>query len=190
MEASIATYGYAGIFVGTFLEGETTVVLGGIFSKLGYLDLRKVIFWAFLGTFAGDFTFFALGRVFGRSIIERFRFLKEKVPRANAVIRKYGNPIVFLVRFLVGIRGLVLLLLGCTDMKIRKFLLLSTANSLIWSVGIALLGYVFGKILYVFIHHIQTYEYYAMPAIVAVVLIAVVIYRHIVKEREKAYGDQ
>lgn len=190
MEASIARYGYVGIFIGTFLEGETTVVLGGIFSKLGYLDLRKVIFWAFLGTLAGDFTFFALGRFFGRAIIERFRFLRARVPLANAIMLKYGNPIVFLVRFLVGIRGLVLLLLGCTDMRIRKFLLLSTANSLLWSIGISLLGYAFGKILYVFIHHIQKYEYYAMPAIVILVLIVAVIYRHIVKEREKAYGDQ
>jgi len=35
MEAYIAKYVYIGVFVGTFLEGETTVLLGGIFSKLG-----------------------------------------------------------------------------------------------------------------------------------------------------------
>ena len=63
MEAYVAKYGYIGIFIGTFVEGETTVLLGGIFSRLQYMDLNRVILWAFLGTFVGDCTFFSLGRL-------------------------------------------------------------------------------------------------------------------------------
>ena len=37
MEEYIARYGYIAIVIGTFFEGETTVLLGGIFSKLHYI---------------------------------------------------------------------------------------------------------------------------------------------------------
>ena len=77
MEEYIARYGYIAIVIGTFFEGETTVLLGGIFSKLHYMKLDYVMVWAFLGTFAGDCTFFLLGRVFGRNIIDRHDFLQQ-----------------------------------------------------------------------------------------------------------------
>ena len=35
-----ARLGYVGVLIGTFLEGETTILLAAIFAKLGYLKLR------------------------------------------------------------------------------------------------------------------------------------------------------
>ena len=58
MEETIARLGYVGVLIGTFLEGETTILLAAIFAKLGYLTLKPVIFWSFIGTFLGDCSFF------------------------------------------------------------------------------------------------------------------------------------
>jgi len=189
MEAYIAEYGYIGIFAGTFFEGETTVLLGGIFSKLGYMNIEKVILWAFLGTFAGDCTFFSIGRIFGKNIIERYEFLRSKVPLANKIMKKYGNFIIFIIRFLVGIRAIILLLMGCTNIKLSKFILFNLINSALWSILVSLTGYIFGKVVYVFVSDIRKYEEYTIPAILIGVTILIMIYRHIVKEREKSYGD-
>lgn len=189
MEAYIAKYGYIGIFAGTFFEGETTVLLGGIFSKLGYMNIEKVILWAFLGTFAGDCTFFSIGRIFGKNIIERYEFLRSKVPLANKIMKKYGNFIIFIIRFLVGIRAIILLLMGCTNIKLSKFILFNVINSALWSILVSLTGYIFGKVVYVFVSDIRKYEEYTIPAILIGVTILIMIYRHIVKEREKSYGD-
>jgi len=190
MEAYIAKYGYIGIFVGTFLEGETTVLLGGIFSKLGYMNIEKVILWAFLGTFAGDCTFFSIGRIFGKNIIEKYEFLRSKVPLANKIIKKYGHFIIFMIRFLVGIRAIILLLLGCTNIKLSRFLLFNMINSILWSILVTSIGYVFGKVVYVFVSDIKKYEEFIIPAVLIGVMILIMAYRHIVKEREKSYGDQ
>ena len=190
MEAYIAKYGYIGIFVGTFLEGETTVLLGGIFSKLGYMNIEKVMLWAFLGTFAGDCTFFSIGKIFGKNIIEKYEFLRSKVPLANKIIKKYGNFIIFIIRFLVGIRAIVLLLLGCTNIKLSKFLLFNMVNSALWSILVSVTGYVFGKVVYVFVSDIKKYEEYIISAVLIGVMVLIIIYRHIVKEKEKSYGDQ
>ena len=63
VEAWIMQYGYIGVAIGTFFEGEATLLLGGVFSKLGYLNLSKVVAYACTGTFVGDCTFFFLGKL-------------------------------------------------------------------------------------------------------------------------------
>jgi membrane protein DedA with SNARE-associated domain len=191
VEAYIAKYGYIGIFIGTFLEGETTVLLGGIFSKLGYMSVWVVMLYAFAGTFAGDCTFFAIGRFFGKNIVERFAFIRSKVPLANNVIRKNGNFIIFSIRFLVGIRAVILILLGCTNLKMGKFLTFSVLNSIAWSILISIIGFAFGEVVLVFVSDIKKYESIIVPVVLVLVAMLILIYRHIVKEKEKkAYGNE
>jgi len=190
MEAYIAKYGYIGIFIGTFFEGETTVLLGGIFSRLQYMDLNRVILWAFLGTFVGDCTFFSLGRLYGRNIIERYEFLRSKIPLANRIIRKHGKFIIFITRFLVGIRAVILVLLGCTDIRLARFIVFNAVNSLVWSILITSIGYLFGNVVYVFVSDMNRYQNYIIPITLIAVTVLIVIYRHIMQEKEKSYGDE
>ena len=190
MDAYLAHYGYIAIVVGTFLEGETTVLIGGIFSKLRYMELNRVMIAAFTGTMLGDCTFFFLGKYLGRNLIEKYEFLRSRIPLANRIIKRYGNCILFLVRFFVGVRGIILLLLGCTDIKKRTFFLYSTLSALLWSVVISLIGYVFGEVVYIFANDVRKYELYIVPAVLAGAFLLILIYRHVVKEREeKSYGN-
>lgn len=62
MESLIENYGYLAIVIGTFLEGETILVLGGFTAHQGYLALPRVILAAFAGSLCGDQLFFYLGR--------------------------------------------------------------------------------------------------------------------------------
>ncbi len=54
----IENYEYAAILIGTFLEGETILVLAGLAAHQGYLVLTWVILAAFLGSLGGDQLFF------------------------------------------------------------------------------------------------------------------------------------
>ena len=63
IEYLIQTYGYVAILVGTFLEGETVLVLGGLAAHQGYLQLPGVMLAAFAGTLIGDQLFFFLGLI-------------------------------------------------------------------------------------------------------------------------------
>ncbi len=190
MEAYIAKYGYIGIFIGTFLEGETTVLLGGIFSRLGYMNILMVMFYAFAGTLAGDCTFFWIGRRFGKTIIERFEFIKHRVPLANKIIKHYGNFIIFIIRFLVGVRAVVLILLGCTNMKAGRFFMYSILNSVCWSILVGIIGYLFGRVVLVFVDDIKQYEKIIIPVVLGLVVLLILIYRYIMSKKEKeTYGD-
>lgn len=61
METFLQTYGYWAILIGTFLEGETILVLGGLAAHMGYMDLTGVILTAFAGSLCGDQLFFLPG---------------------------------------------------------------------------------------------------------------------------------
>jgi len=190
MEVYIERYGYIGIFIGTFLEGETTVLMGGIFSKFGYLDLFKVFIWAFMGTFIGDFTFFSIGRYYGKGIIERYDFLNKKMMLADKIIQMHGGVIILLIRFLAGLRTVVLVLLGCTNIHMGRFLFINGINSIIWSVLVTLIGYIFGNMLFIFIKDIKQYENFIIPVIFSAVAAMILIFRHFIREKGKIYGDQ
>ena len=58
LQSIIENYGYAAIFIGTFLEGETILILAGLAAHQGYLVLTWVILAAFLGSLCGDQLFF------------------------------------------------------------------------------------------------------------------------------------
>jgi membrane protein DedA with SNARE-associated domain len=58
IEYLIRTYGYWALFAGTFPEGETILVIGGLFARMGLLDLPAVMLVASLGSFTGDQFYF------------------------------------------------------------------------------------------------------------------------------------
>ena len=64
----IENYGYAAILIGTFLEGETILVLAGLAAHQGSLVLTWVIIAAFAGSLCGDQLFF----IWGANTVRRF----------------------------------------------------------------------------------------------------------------------
>ena len=49
------------VILGTFLEGETILVLAGLAAHQGYLSLSGIILAAFAGSLCGDQLFFFWG---------------------------------------------------------------------------------------------------------------------------------
>ena len=67
----VHSYGYAAVFVGSFLEGETVAALGGLAAHRGYLALPWVIAIAAAGGFLSDQVFFGVGRLGGVRVVAR-----------------------------------------------------------------------------------------------------------------------
>jgi membrane protein DedA with SNARE-associated domain len=184
-------YGYIGVVIGTFFEGEVTVLLGGIFSKLEFLSLNKVILYACTGTFLGDCTFFFLGRLFGRTLIDRYQIMRSRTCFADKVIHRYGHLILFTMRFLAGFRTMVLLLLGCTHMNTVRFLVIDFLMAALWAGLLSLLGYSFGNVVYVFVTDVTRYQKLVVPVVVVGAVAVILLYRYFVrrKEGERRYGS-
>ena len=189
MEETITRFGYIGVAIGTFIEGETTILLAAIFAKLGFLKLRYVIFWSFVGTFVGDCSFFFLGKYFGRQIIERYDFLRRRADTSNKIIHQYGNLILFIMRFLAGFRSIILLLLGCANLGAARFLFVDVASSVVWAVIISMLGYSFANVVYIFVSDTRGYEKIIVPLAVVAAVVAILLYRHFIREKEEERFD-
>ena len=145
----IAQYGYLALFVGTFLEGETILLLAGFAAQSPdfNLDLRLVILVAFCGSLAGDQTAFFIGRHYGRKLLntsEKWRIRAEKV---HTMLRKYQEVLILSFRFFYGLRNLTPFVLGTADITVLKFFLLNAIGAAIWAVSFASVGYVFGSLL-------------------------------------------
>ena len=82
MDDLIANLGYVAIFVGTFLEGETILALGGVAAGYGYLSFTGVMAVAVLGAFLGDQTAFFVGRRYGQRILARFPSERDRCSRS------------------------------------------------------------------------------------------------------------
>ena len=71
LQQFLQEFGYFALFLGTFFEGETILVLAGFLAFRGYMDLKLVMIVAFLGSYAGDQLWYFLGRKHGRKLLAR-----------------------------------------------------------------------------------------------------------------------
>ncbi len=189
MHEWVSDLGYIGVFVGTFFEGETTILIAGIFAKLGYLELQDVILCSFVGTFAGDCSFFFLGKLFGRSLIERYDYLRKKTVVSSRIIRQHGHLILYFMRFLAGFRSIILLLLGCANVGTMRFLALDLVSSFVWSSLVSLAGYSFANVIYIFVSDAKGYDKIIIPLVVLLTIAGIIFYRHFIKEKEEKQFD-
>jgi len=145
----IEHYGYLALFIGTFLEGETILLLAGFAaqSPAFHLDLPMVILAAFAGSLAGDQAAFFVGRYWGKKCIARNEKWCSRAERVHGLLRKYHEVLILSFRFFYGLRNLTPFILGSSDICARKFFLLNAVGAAVWATVFALIGYVFGSLL-------------------------------------------
>jgi membrane protein DedA with SNARE-associated domain len=176
LHSLLHTYGYALIFLGTLLEGESLLALGGLFAHQGYLDLRGVIATAFAGAVCGDQLFFHLGRHHAARLLARFPRLRRKVNVTLHQVESHQNKLVLSMRFLWGLRIALPIALGLTTMRAARYFLLDLISAATWSVIVALVGFgasgVFTRIVADF-HH---YEKWIAVVLIVVAILAVAMH--------------
>jgi membrane protein DedA with SNARE-associated domain len=154
----IATYGYWAILAGTFVEGETFLLIGGFAAYEGLLDLPWVILVAFAGTFCGDLACFFVGKKYGREIINRYPSWQTRADQARSHLAKYQTWLILMLRFMYALRTITLFVIGMSGMAVRKFLLLEVIGGLVWAVSMGVGGYLFGRTLAAILGDIKEYE--------------------------------
>ena len=158
MEAFLQAYGYWAILIGTFLEGETILVLGGLAAHMGYMDLTGVILAAFAGSLCGDQLFFFLGRRHSTFLLNRRPAWKFRLERANRLIDRFQTPLILGFRFLYGLRTVMPFAIGISTVPVLRFVFLNALGALVWAVVVGGGGYLFGNALEALLGNIRHYE--------------------------------
>ncbi|WP_020677798.1 DedA family protein [Geopsychrobacter electrodiphilus] len=186
MELWIQQFGYLAVLVGTFLEGETILVLAGFAAHRGYLHLSGVIIAAFIGTLFGDQLFFYLGWKHSDYLLKRRPHWQPRLERAQRLIRNYQISIMLGFRFLYGLRTITPFALGMSKVPLRLFIPFNVIGALVWAVFFGSAGYLFGRTLEIFLGDVKRYERWAFAALIAISLTGWVIYL----VRRKRHSDQ
>lgn len=145
MTEYIAQYGYAALFVGTFLEGETILLLAGIAASQGLLSLPLLVTTAMAGTLFGDQLFFYLGRHQADWVLQRRPSWQPAIVKVQQLWQRYPKSVLLGYRFLYGLRNVTPFLLGASKLHPAQFLLWNLLSSLLWACGVALLGFYGGQ---------------------------------------------
>ncbi|HEX6330018.1 MAG TPA: DedA family protein [Actinomycetota bacterium] len=159
------------VAAGVIVPGETLVIVGGFYARIGELWLPAVSAVAVAGAIIGDNIGYWIGRRFGRGFLERHGHrlfvTPERLLAAERYYVSHGGKTVFLGRFVPVVRSVGFILAGAARMRWRRFLAFDVAGALIWGVGHTLLGYALGA-------SYQRWEGYATP--VGLVLLALLVF--------------
>jgi membrane protein DedA with SNARE-associated domain len=168
LPALLHQYGYLLIFLGTFVEGESLLMLGGYFAHRGYLELGGVIATSFVAAMCGDQLFFHLGRSHAKGLLARFPRLRDKVNLALARVEQHQVKVVLSMRFLWGLRIALPVALGLTRMPARKFFWLNLLSAAVWSSVFALIGFGASRVVARIVEDLHHYEKWIAAGLLAI----------------------
>ena len=163
----IKQYGYLAILLGTFLEGETILILGGFAAHMGYLELPWVIASAFAGSFSGDQLYFYLGRHFGPKIIARRLSWQEGAEKVYKHLHRHQNLLILTFRFFYGFRNVTPFVVGSARVSRVRFFTLNLTGAVIWAFSFAYAGFLFGEAFNLFMDNFQRYQMYVLLILAA-----------------------
>ena len=152
--------GYLGIALLMLLENvfppipsELIMPMAGYTAAQGHLNLALVIIAGAIGTVSGALFWYFVGRWVGCERIRSFarrhgRWLTisaDEVDLARDWFRRHCGKAVFIGRLVPTIRTLISIPAGIAEMELPKFLIYTTAATLIWIGILAGAGYLLGS---------------------------------------------
>ncbi|SNB45870.1 DedA family protein [Geobacter sp. DSM 9736] len=158
-ESFITSYGYAALFAGVLLEGETVVIVSGLLAYQGDLRLSLVILIACTGAFLVDQAMFQLGRHKGQAIIERRPQWRSRIESVRRFLVRYHIVAIIGYRFIYGMRTVAPLLIGTSGFSTRRFMILNMISTFIWASVVACAGYFFGSVIRLFLEDVHRYQW-------------------------------
>lgn len=138
-----ANYGYHAVFISLIISGlgvpipeDITLVAAGVISGLDLAHIELMLLTSFAGVMLGDSVMFFLGHRFGEKVFEIGFFRKMVTPKryetAQRKFDKYGNWILFIARFLPGLRAVIFLIAGTMPkIKYWRFFLMDGMAALL-----------------------------------------------------------
>lgn len=178
-------YGYIILFIWSFMEGETGLVIAGVMVHTEDMELFTAITVAGLGGFAGDQVYFYIGRYNRDYIHRKFKKQRRKIALATLLLRKYGWFIIFIQRYMYGLRTVIPMSIGTTKYSSRKYAIINLISAFIWASLTIVLAYIFGEEILKVVHYAKEHLVFVIPAIITLIILIYLYFHFATKERKK-----
>jgi membrane protein DedA with SNARE-associated domain len=134
--------------LGVPIPEDISLISAGYLAHLGTVDLHTVFVVCFAAVLGGDSLAFGMGRIFGTRILaSRFGhryFNPKRQRRVRAYFRTYGSKVVFIARFLPGLRFSIFLSAGMLHVRPYVFIVYDSMAALLSVPFLVYLAYYFG----------------------------------------------
>jgi membrane protein DedA with SNARE-associated domain len=135
--------------LGLPIPEDLSLITAGWLAYEGVIDVHKAFFVCLGAVLGGDTLAFLLGRFFGPRVLAsrlfgRF-FTPKKQIRVKAYFRKYGSKVMFVGRFLPGLRFTIYFSAGILKVKPAVFFIYDTLAALLSVPLLVYAAYTFGN---------------------------------------------
>lgn len=156
-----------GLFLGFFLPGDSLLFVAGFLASDDYFSLPILLLGIFLSGVLGNLFGYEFGRRIGPKIFSRedsLLFKKAHALKAQAFYDKHGPKTIVLARFMPIVRTFAPIIAGVANMRFRTFFIYNLVGSLLWTLGLVLMGYSLGSVIDV--------DKYLLPIILLIVFLS------------------
>ncbi|MCW0248041.1 DedA family protein [Campylobacter lari] len=169
---NLSTYGYLILFFYSFGGGMIAILAAGVFcASSTKLDLHLCIFLAFLANTIGSSLLFVLGKYYKKDIMPHFKNHRRKIALAMIKIKKYGDLLLVVQKFIYGVKTIVPIAAGLCKFSLVRFAIINTLASLIWAIVLGYAGFIFGNTLKDIFEVFSSHPYIAPAFIIILALI-------------------
>ncbi len=186
----VQSFGYPGLFFivfaetglmfGFFLPGDSLLMVAGTLAAKGFFDLTLLCVLLFIAAALGNIVGYYFGKHVGKRLFSRedsLLFHKNNIEKANQFYKKHGGKAIILARFIPVIRTFAPIVAGIADMDIKTFLFFNVVGSLLWAVGLTILGYFLGTVI--------PDKYIELIIILIIIISLLPVFYHGVNTKEK-----
>jgi membrane protein DedA with SNARE-associated domain len=156
MTSFLTNEGYLALVIFAFIQAccipissEITFGFAGVLAYQGHLSLALVIVIGTLAEFAGSSTAYGLGRIGGRSAVERWRryllMTRKDVERVERFFDGRGAWTVAVARVIPLVRAFTGLVAGLVEVPVAPFAIFNLIGTAVWATVLSLIGYELGS---------------------------------------------
>ena len=170
------------------IPSELIMPLAGFTVAQNKMSFVPAVLAGVIGTILGAFPWYYAGKLVGE---QRLKGLADKygkwitvssqdIDKAQRWFTRYGNKAVFFGRLVPGVRTLISLPAGMSNMPLAPFILYSTLGTTLWVMVLTFLGYILGD-------NYKLVEKYLDPVskiVLVVLIVAFIVW--VVRKSQKA----
>ena len=157
METLIKDWGYIVLFLYSFGGGFLALAVASVLSYSGDLNIYITLVVAASANFIGDQFLFLLARnnkTYAKKLMKNHQ---RKIALSHLMMRKYGSVVIFIQKYIYGIKTLIPLAMGLTKYDTKKFMFFNILATIIWSLIIGYISYSFGELVYIYTEQFKIY---------------------------------
>lgn len=143
--SSLSTYGYIALFLYSFGGGFFGLVAAGALSYMGKMDITISIMIAASANYIGDMFLFYLARFNKEMTAPYMEKHRRKFALSRLLVMKYGDVVVFIQKYIYGVKTLVPIAMGLSTYPFMKFGILNIFASSLFASFFGLLSYYGGE---------------------------------------------